>query len=114
MQEGKARRNLWPRKRVISEFSTRDALLDAVMASTIIPGITAPRPHCNRPAGSRGCSRQVIEAATTRSRGCNHMQAPHPHPTTGGGFQLDGVKVLAPPASAEAPQLRIEQMAAAR
>ena len=99
MQEGKARRNLWPRKRVISEFSTRDALLDAVMASTIIPGITAPRPHCNRPAGSRGC---------------NHMQAPHPHPTTGGGFQLDGVKVLAPPASAEAPQLRIEQMAAAR
>ena len=31
-----------------------------------------------------------------------------------GGFQLDGAKVLAPPPSAEAPQLRIEQMAAAR
>jgi len=79
-QEGKARRNLWPRKVVISEFRTREALLDTIMASTIIPGITAP----------------------------------HPHPTSGGGFQLDGVKVLAPPASAEAPQLRIEQMAAAR
>lgn len=79
-QEGKVRRNLWPRKRVISHFPTREALLDTVMASTIIPGITAP----------------------------------HPHPTSCGGFQLDGAKVLAPPPSAEAPQLRIEQMAAAR
>ena len=75
-QEGKARRNLWPRKRVISDFPTREALLDTVMASTIIPGITAP----------------------------------HPHPTSCGGYQLDGAKVLAPPPSAEAPQLRIEQL----
>ena len=49
-----------------------------------------------------------------RVRSIPGITAPHPHATSGGGFQLDGVKVLAPPPSAARPQLRIEQMGAAR
>lgn len=38
-----------PRRRTVSIFPTRAHLLDTVMASTIIPGLTAPRMH--RPKG---------------------------------------------------------------
>jgi len=43
----------WPRRRVISSFASRDDFLDAVMASTIIPGLTSPHPH--QPKGRPGC-----------------------------------------------------------
>ena len=34
-----------PKRRVVSQFSSREAFLDAVMASTILPGLTSPWLH---------------------------------------------------------------------
>lgn len=41
-----------PKRRVICNFATRDELLDTIMASTVIPGLTAPGLH--RPTSCPG------------------------------------------------------------
>ena len=106
--------HLLPRKRVISHFDSRPEFLDAVMASTIIPGITAPRPHACSPdvgggnggssSGSVGGDGGASGAAATTKR----------VPPWRRGYMYDGVKVVAPPPTPQQPQLHIKQMAAAR
>ena len=100
------------------------------MASTIIPGITAPQPHptscggfqldgANVLAPTSPCSSRLTRAPTlttdpghpsyalalTLTRNFN----PHPNPALSLTHQPTIPKVLAPPPSAQAPQLRIEQ-----
>ena len=99
------------------------------MASTIIPGITAPHPHptscggfqldgANVLAPTSPCSSRLTRAPTlTIDPGhssyalaltLTHNSNPHPSPTLS-LTQPTIPKVLAPPPSAQAPQLRIEQ-----
>jgi len=93
--------HLLPRKRVISQFDSRPDFLDAVMASTIIPGITAPRPHACAPEGGDGGGGGAA-AAVKRV------------PPWRRGYMYDGVRVVAPPPTPQRPQLHIKQMAAAK
>jgi len=47
--------SLLPTRRTISKFATRDDLLDVIMASTIIPGITNPSLHRTPSGGLPRC-----------------------------------------------------------
>ena len=88
---GLVHRNLWPRKRVISEFRTRVEFLDTVMASTMCAPASPPdlaRVHPPRPspcvcAASQGSPRRTrtpraaVASSSTASR-CSRRR-PRPH-----------------------------------